>query len=271
MRRLEIPEIHDHPQFPSRVRDFITDALQVLWRFGRSYHPILPRLYKSLCAAGSREILDLCSGGGGPWPSLLEEIEIKYCTTLALHMTDKYPNVRTSKKIVPSRHSPAEVRLEPLDATKVPATLVGFRTMFSSFHHFDPFDARQIMIGAVEGGHGIAIFELAARKTITLSVLCFTPFLVLCLTPFIRPVSWSRLFLTYVIPIVPFVIWYDGLVSCLRAYSMEELREMIEEVSSLRPDYNWQLGEERAGLLPITYLIGSPASRQSHRPTRLYT
>src|SRR4051794_4367676 len=115
MRRLEMPEIHDHPQFPSPVRNFVTDALQVLWQFGRSYHSILPRLYKSLCAAGSGEILDLCSGGGGPWPSLLEELNNKYGTTLTLHMTDKYPNVRSSKTL-PNHHSPSEVRLEPLDA-----------------------------------------------------------------------------------------------------------------------------------------------------------
>ncbi len=114
-------------------------------------------------------------------------------------------------------------------------------------------------------------------------VLCFTPLLVLLLTPSLRPFRWSRLFWTYVVPVVPFVIWYDGWISCLRAYSLDDLREMVKVVnantstsqtasdSSLgdrslspqtspagRSSYIWQIGEERAGLLPVTYLIGYP-------------
>ena len=62
---------------------------------------------------------------------------------------------------------------------------------------------------------------------------------------------------------IPFVLFFDGLVSCLRAYSLEELEEMI---TGLRGNgYRWELGEETGELLPlrITYLIGSPVERGS--------
>jgi hypothetical protein len=40
-------------------------------------------------------------------------------------------------------------------------------------------------------------------------------FLFAC-TPWIRPFRWSRLLWTYVVPIIPAVLLFDGIVSCLR-------------------------------------------------------
>jgi hypothetical protein len=63
-------EIHDHPRFPRFLRDMVTDALQVLWSFSNLYQPIIPRLQRALDNSGTRNVLDLCSGGGGPWLGL---------------------------------------------------------------------------------------------------------------------------------------------------------------------------------------------------------
>ena len=62
----------------------------------------------------------------------------------------------------------------------------------------------------------------------------------------------------YVIPIVPAVLLINGLISCLRAHSLEDLRAMTARAS--RPNYDWQIGEERSAHLPlqITYLVGCP-------------
>jgi len=77
-------------------------------------------------------------------------------------------------------------------------------------------------------------------------------------TPWIRPFRWSRLFWTYVVPVVPFVVLFDGVVSCLRTYRPQELREIIGKLGG--SEYEWEVGEHIAarGLLPITYMIGHP-------------
>jgi len=63
---------------------------------------------------------------------------------------------------------------------------------------------------------------------------------------------------TYVIPVVPAVLLIDGLISCLRTYSLADLRAMAARVSN--PDYEWQVGEEWSAHLPlrVTYLVGCP-------------
>jgi hypothetical protein len=80
---------------------------------------------------------------------------------------------------------------------------------------------------------------------------------VLLVTPFIRPFRWSRLFWTYLVPVVPLVSLFDGLVSCLRTYSIQELRELTEDLGA--NNYRWNVGELKGkGPIPITYLIGFP-------------
>jgi hypothetical protein len=258
MRRTELFEIHDHPRFPAFLRDLVTDGLQVLWDFGNSYKPILPLLRNVLVRVGTRQILDLCSGGGGPWFHLVRDLEGEQHFPISVCLTDRYPNREAFERALSRSNSNIGFDPRSVQATEVPFDLSGFRTMFSSFHHFRATDARRVLASAVERRKGIAIFEMARREPRIILAICFIPFLILFLAPRIRPFRWSRLFWTYGIPVVPFVLWFDGLMSCLRSYSHEELGELVRSL----PDasYRWELGTQRDGFLPVTYLIGYPAS-----------
>ena len=259
MRRTELTEIHDHPRFPAVLRNLTTDALEALWEFGNSYRPILGVLHDSLKNAGQEpvKVADLCSGGGGPWLAISRQLKEEYRLEVDVCLTDRYPNAEAFER-VRGKAMAADIRIEfsplPIDATWVPDTLPGFRTIFSAFHHFGPEQARSVLSGAVASGRGIGIFEVARRGARTMLTVCLTPLLVLWLTPRMRPFRWSRLLWTYVLPVVPFVIGYDGVVSCLRTYSLAELRELVEGLGG----YNWQTGEARTGFLPVTYLVGQP-------------
>ena len=71
-------------------------------------------------------------------------------------------------------------------------------------------------------------------------LLCLVTSTLLAVTPFIRPLRASRLFLTYVLPVVPLCTWWDGVVSCLRAYSPEELARLVAALPD--NDYVWDIG-----------------------------
>jgi len=73
------------------------------------------------------------------------------------------------------------------------------------------------------------------------------------MVPFIRPLRFARFVWTYLLPVIPFVLFFDGVLSCLRAYSPAELREMASRVGAKK--YRWDAG--RAGV--VTYLVGYPA------------
>ncbi|HZD50767.1 MAG TPA: hypothetical protein VE178_18625 [Silvibacterium sp.] len=259
MRRRDIPEINDHPALPEYLRNLVTDALQSVWDFGNSYNSILGPLLDAMECAGTREVLDLCSGGGGPWRRLARESLVEKAPAIAVRLTDKYPN-RGAFGRAEAESSLLCFESSPVDATGIPEHLQGFRTIFSSFHHFGPETAGKILRDAMDKRRGVGIFELATRSAKTMLTLCLIPPLTWILTPVKLPFRWSRLFWTYVIPMVPFVLFYDGIASCLRAYSHKELEEMIRPLR--RADYKWEIGEERSGFLPVTYLLGYPVTVQ---------
>ena len=55
---------------------------------------------------------------------------------------------------------------------------------------------------------------------------------------------------------LPLLGTFDGVVSCLRAYSPQELRGLVDGLDS----YEWDIGEIRGGWSPLrgTYVIGVP-------------
>lgn len=137
--------------------------------------------------------------------------------------------------------------------------------MFTSFHHFSPEDARAILQNAVDAGESIGIFEVTKRAPSTMGLIFVGILLMFLHTPRIRPFRWSRLLWTYLIPVIPLVLLFDGVVSCLRTYQPRELREMVQKLTSCQ--YQWEIGELATGKMPVTYLIGyAPASaRESKR------
>jgi hypothetical protein len=249
-------EFHDQPWFPSYLRDYVTDGLQSAMSLGGIYRSIAARLNGAFQACKASRVVDLCSGGSGPWPWLHESLRDSHGHLAEICLTDLYPNTPAFERIQQESHGTITYWPESVDATKVPSELAGFRTMFSSFHHFPKQDAIGILRNAVANRQGIGVFEAARRHPLTFAL----NFLVLpgsfVTTPFIRPFRASRFFWTYLLPVIPFVLFYDGLVSCWRAYSTTQLSEMIASLNA--EGYVWEVGEEPHGFFTVTYLLGYP-------------
>jgi hypothetical protein len=254
MRRREWFELHDHRLFPGLLRDLVTDALEAIWNYTNSYRVIVPRLRAAMEDAGTHRIVDLCSGGGGPWIRLREQFATAEEFPVSVSLTDKYPNERALTQA--GAAAGVEFYSAPVDARHIPADLDGFRTIFSTFHHFNPVAARAILSDAVMRHQGIAIFEAAKCSIRTAFATTAVPLLCLRVTPLIRPFRWSRIVWTYLLPVVPFTLFVDGVLSCLRAYSLEDLRELSDGLAG--DAYQWEMGEEGGGRIGITYLIGRP-------------
>lgn len=261
MKRRQLFELEDLRWWPRLFRDAVTDYLVTAQRTTRIYNGFAPRLASALKRSGATRVIDLCSGAGGPWTELLpalraEGIEISLC------LTDKYPNAVAFASMAKQMPGASFVR-EPVDATQVPAKLAGFRTMFTSFHHFDPRQAKAILAAAARDRQGIAIFEGTARTAVALMLMSLVPLTVWLLTPNVRPFRWSRLFWTYLLPVVPAAVLFDGLASCMRTYTVEELLGMAREVDA--QGFEWAAGLERAPgcPFPVPYLIGVPTTTTS--------
>ena len=130
--------------------------------------------------------------------------------------------------------------------------------MFSAFHHFRPDSARAILRDAFESRRAICIFESGSRTPLAFAAMLGVPLTVLALMPLARPFRWRYLLVTYVVPLTPLVMLWDGIVSLLRIYSTEQMRELTADLQA--PDYLWEFGQVTVRGIPggLPYLTGHP-------------
>jgi hypothetical protein len=256
MKRRQLLELEDLSWWPRTFRDAATDYLVAAIRHGKVYNGLVPRLAAAVKESGATQIVDLCSGGGGPWPDLLPALR-ESGVDIPVCLTDKYPNVAALCRVAGNTKG-VTFEEQSISATDVPDRLPGFRTVFTAFHHFCPDDARSILAAAKRARQGIFIAEAGRRCPALLAMQAIVPLAVLLLTPGIRPFRLSRLFWTHLVPVLPLAILFDGVVSCLRIYNPDEMLAMGREVCG--DEYSWEAGFERqvGSPLPTPYLIGLP-------------
>lgn len=184
-------------------------------------------------------------------PQILEELG-RHGYDARARLTDLYPNPRSVS------HPRIAWVGEPVDAMRVSPKLAGVvRTMFSAFHHFRPDEAKAILKDAFDLRRTICIFEAGPGTLLGVATMVLVPVNVLAQMPFARPFRWAYLVFTYLIPVLPLIVFWDGIVSMLRIYSPEQMKELTEDLQA--PTYAWEIGRIRflgSGGLP--YLIGRP-------------
>jgi hypothetical protein len=245
-------ELEDQPWYPAAIRDAATDFLRFVLENGDVYAPAVPLLQDLLARYGNPQIVDLCSGGGGPWRRFLDALgpQVQVC------LTDLYPNRLAWEKLRADSKGQITFYPDPVDASTTPLDLHGVRILFTALHHFPPKQARAVLADAVRHREPIAAFEFTERSLRGLLLSATSPLMVWLATPRIRPMGAARLIWTYLIPLVPLTVLVDGMISCLRTYSPQELRGLTEGLEG----YTWESGVVR-GRSPfaVTYLIGYPA------------
>jgi hypothetical protein len=147
-----------------------------------------------------------------------------------------------------------------VNAAEVPAELPGLRLVFNAFHHFDRPLALAVIRDAVRQGQPFASFEVVSREPASLIAMGFAPLNFALALPFLRPFRWAWVPLTWVVPVLPAFVLWDGVVSWLRIWSVPELRELVAEVDA--PGWTWDIGEIRLGSAPAhaTFFVGYPPS-----------
>jgi len=261
MKRIHLFEFTDLAWYPQLFRRIQTDYLQFVATLGAGHENLIPLFKKAMQQAGTTEIVDLCSGGTGPWKRLQEQFK-QAGLPVSIQLTDKYPNPEAVQKWAETARQGIEYLAEPVDAMKVPPHLKGMRTLFEGFHHFNPEQAESILRDALEKKVAIGIFEASLKPPLGVFLLLLSPLMTivgyLLITPFITPRTWSRFLWTYLIPIVPLATCWDGFISLLRVYSLQELKELTDPLQV--EDYTWETGQAFTGtpLFVFTYLIGYP-------------
>lgn len=253
MKRIHLIEFEDQSWFPGFLRNYMTDFLQFLTNKSKLFKPSIGILDEMLRAGKENNIVDLGSGGGGGLLYIGEEL-VKRHPDLKILMTDLYPNI-SAFEYTKTQNDIFSYKSVSIDARNVPTELKGLRTQFLSLHHFKPEEAKAILQNAIDSESNIAIFEGQERSVASILAMVFSPISVLLVTPFIRPFKLGRIFFTYLIPLVPIFVLWDGIVSSLRTYSVDEMKELVADLNQ-QDRYEWNIGRLKSGPGVNLYLTG---------------
>jgi hypothetical protein len=258
VRRVHLFELSDLSRFPRVFRDLLTDSLQFGITTFHFYERAVPLVAKLLDHAGVNDVVDLCSGGTGPWLSLRDRLAEQGHPSVRVTFTDRHVSERARTAIKALGEPALRYDERSIEATAVPDDLDGVRTIFTGFHHLAPEEARAVLADAAERRRALGVFEFTERSALSCAIAALVPFVMLITTPFMRPLSPARFLFTYALPIVPLANLWDGLISNLRTYTEAELRELTAGIA--REGYTWEIGRlcARGAAPPITYLLGLP-------------
>lgn len=219
----------------------IVETLSRSLDWGGFIRPLLPIMDGFLSAAGTREVLDLCAGAGGPAMILSREAERAGRTPPQILMTDLFPRVsvwRNAKQQYPT----LDFIEEPVDATHIPPALSRgrARTILNAFHHFPPDLARSMLRDAVDHRAPIFIAESFERDPLGTLPLIPVGIPALLSSPLLSPrnrlakAAWA-----WMTPVGIAAGAWDAIVSSLRVYSETDLRELVAPFGG---GYEWTYG-----------------------------
>ena len=217
------------------------------------------------------EILDFCSGSGGPISSIEALVNASRAAqgkpAVDFVLSDLHPPLQDWEAL--ERTSP-HIRYvpRPVDATNPPPPMTPspheqlvrkrIHLFCLSFHHFDDEAAYKILRNTVNNADAFAVLELQERRlssVLMMVLLGLSVFHIVLLHYWRRP---AFLFWTWIMPVLPALLWFDGTVSSLRTRTIEEMKGLVSgAIRERREKRVWRVeGRREVHSWPLGYLTG---------------
>ena len=219
-------EIHDRPWCRGAIHDGITDFLAFFAEFSGLRRKAYGRIAQILERSGTNKVVELCAGSGFGAMHMLRRLRLmlpeRNVSVVATDINENsnWPSISSlTGGGVSACRKDAETALREED---------GVFVMFAALHHFSPAEIVSLLKTASSRGKTLVCVDYFIRgRAVDLFPLFAGPVLMFFAAPLIYPFSWVRLFLTWVAPILLVVLLVDTMLSMLRSYTLDELRDIV--------------------------------------------
>ncbi len=166
-------------------------------------------------------VVDLCSGSGIP----AMYIQQRLSASVPFLLTDKYPQQIHPAPLVHYATESADI----FDLTPEKDKLY---TMFNAFHHFTDVEKLAIIDQFKRNKATLLVVEILTPNLWSLVQVAFASLVLqILIAPFIKPFSWVRLLLTYVLPINLLTVWVDGIISVFKSRTKMQYNQLFRELN----------------------------------------
>lgn len=250
--RFQFFEFNDQSWLPKVFRDSFNDTIAFTHTAYRPY----ARSVKDIAEWAKRgkqvnAVLDLGSAGGEHVASVVRVAQRAAVPLPKFILSDLYP-APSYWKFFRDKLGQGSIGFidYSVDALSVPSGLPRYWTIFEMFHHLSPDTARRFLEEFTQKADGLCIAEFFQRRSLYCLLMVILAFLPNMLVPFFaQRFSFGKLFLTTIIPIVPLMVLFDGIVSVLRTYTKDEIIAMLPEGS--RDQFTIEYKEVWYGFVPM--------------------
>lgn len=242
VRRRHLFEFNDSSWAPVALRETIVESLSRTLAWGRILQGMVAPFSRFLEGTGATEVLNLCSGAGGPAVILAEELRRGGVRTPRFLLTDLHPHPEAWARLRDGSAGLIDFVSTPVDATEIPASLSSgrARVIINALHHFPPELAGEILRSACRDARGVFLAEGFERGPRGLAPFARAGVPALLLNPLLSPRHRvAKAALTWLTPAAILASIWDGVVSTLRVYTEVELRAMV---APLGEAFAWEYG-----------------------------
>jgi hypothetical protein len=229
-QRLHLFEFGDQPWLKGWFRETYLECLNLNFRMGGHYKKMDLPFLSWLNLGRGNEVHDFASGGALPIETILTSLKERGEKVPRVTLSDLFPDIEKYKKLKDQLGSDVVNFLEePVSLMEMEKYPSQFKSICSALHHFSKEDARKIINGALNSGRGLFIMEPFQRSMGHLLMVAVFGLIPAMLSPFLGTFSFKKLFFCTILPVIPLMLYVDGIVSVLRTYSFEELQSLIPE------------------------------------------
>lgn len=252
MKRIELFEFEDFSGLPNVIRTGVTNLIIVFHKLIGTKSVLTNLIIEISSKIKFTKIIDMGSGSGGPMIEVIQELNTKNKSKqrIELVLSDKFPNKEIITRINNLRIPNVYYLEDSVDASKMETLPKGLKTMIASFHHMSPKLAKAILSSAARSKEPILIYELAENNIPVLIWVLLLPLslsililMSLIMTFFVRPLTFSQLFFTFIIPIIPLIYAWDGQASLMRTYTFNDIKELLGDYS--KGSYTWEIEQAK--------------------------
>jgi len=216
-------ELEDYNWFPAALRRWQMEFIGSVAVWTKLYKPIATLLDKMIAENKIIALQDTCSGSGVPALYVHQQLHNK----IPLLLTDKYPVLSFENKssVSYSVNSVDALKMQPVDGLCY--------TMYNSFHHFTNEQQQSFINKLAAANAPFLVAEILEPGIINVVKIFLTGMVLqLFIAPFIKPMSFGRLFFTYIIPVNLFTVTYDGIISVLKSKTVQQYKTLLKNSST---------------------------------------
>jgi hypothetical protein len=223
-------EFMDQSWVPGSLHATMREILECgnSWPFRRYNDWVVQELLRVAKEAGATSVIEL---GAGTAPLTRHLLRCPAADSLDLVVCDSTPDAECYRELAESSQGRVKPIYEPVDFSQPREWPPGALLVLSATLHHVPAEHRMQVLNALQSnGAKVLVFEPLRQN---LWSMLFVPLSIVpaLLTPlrFIGRAGRLRRFVwCWFLPIAPFMFWWDGLVSCLRQWTVADCNRRLE-------------------------------------------